>query len=156
MTLKELNTKLKSFSFEKELLDILKQNAHVLAEYQRRQWGETSTDAKGKKLKLLDNRQYGYLYRPQTVALKKKYGIGLGAVTDRITFYSRGSLYEGLFAKVQKDKIVFGSTVSYFKSLMKRAGNPEGLNPDYIKKFKEEVLIPQIKLRLKQKTGLVL
>lgn len=44
---------------------------------------------------------------------KKEHGIGIGKLTDRITFNLTGAHYRGLYTKVSGDVVVINSSVQY-------------------------------------------
>ena len=52
-------------------------------------------------------------YAPSTVRYKKERGVGLGAVTDRITLFQTGRHYKGLYTRISGNAVVIGSNVQY-------------------------------------------
>lgn len=150
--LKQLADNLRRFDLEKEQTAIIEKNKDVLADLQAEQWGETSKDYAGRDIKLLDNP--GGAYRPFTIAKKRSEGIGLGAVTSRITLFQTGALYRQLFTTITGGKFFLKSTVPYFGKLMKRTGDVTGLDNERTEKFFETYTRPGVKKALKEKVGL--
>lgn len=83
---------------------VLEDNADVLADLNAQQLAQgISSDGEATTL-------YGNdYYAPLTVELKTGKP-GLSGVTDRVTGYDTGSLYRNLYARVQGEKIEYGST----------------------------------------------
>ena len=159
MPLEHLNTlinNLEQFDLAKEQEIIIEDNKDVLADLQAEQWGSTSKDYAGRDIKLLDNPQYGEGYRPFTIEKKKREGVGLGSVTNRVTNYQTGELFRLMKTNINAGKFFFTSDVPYFKSLMRREGDPTGLDHDQRLKFAETYVRPGINAVLKEKTGLTL
>ena len=141
--------KLQAFSFGQELENIVVTHKDDLKVLQRAQWGEESKDRFGNEITL-----NGRGYSPYTVTLKQLYGVGLGRVTDRVTNYQTGALYNNLYATVQNGEFELKSNVPYFDELMQREGDANGLDEDYRRIFGEEITLPEIKRIFKEKTGL--
>jgi hypothetical protein len=150
--LERLITNLQRFDLATEQEKIIEDHKDVLADLQAEQWGSTSKDYAGRDIKLLDNP--GGAYRPFTVKQKRLFGVGLGSITDRITNYSTGKLFALLKANIQGGKFFFTSDVPYFKSLMRREGDPTGLDHDQRLKFAETYTRPGIRQVLKEKVGI--
>lgn len=148
--LESLITNLEAFDFAKEQHDIVEANKDVLADLQAEQLarGRDRNDAP----LILDGVA---AYSPFTVRYKKEFGRGLGAVTDRVTFFMHGTLYKELFATIRPKTFIMESRVPYFGKLLERAGeNAVGLAPDERLKFAETYVIPGIDAALFSKTGL--
>lgn len=147
-----LISNLERFSFEKEQQKVIEDNEQILADLQAEQWAE-SRDSTGEKIRLLDNPEYGYGYRPFTIEHKIRYGGGLGSITSRVTLFQTGELYSSLFFKVESGMFFLNSKQDYFSSLMQRT-EADGLDYEQRLKFAESVLMPEIKKVFKQITGL--
>jgi len=87
-------------------------------------------------------------YSDRTVFEKTRHGSGLGKVTDRITNYMSGAFYFGLKVNVNGTRFVFTSDVPYFQDILTRSGTERviQLNQEHLEQFRNEILIPQLKL----------
>jgi hypothetical protein len=139
---------LEQFDFGQELEEIVETHKDDLAVLQRAQWGDSSQDRNGNEISL-----NGRGYSPFTVRIKEQFGQGLGAITDRITNYQTGALYQGLTATVENGEFILRSDVSYFDELMSREGEAEGLSEEYRQIFADEITLPEITRILREKTG---
>ena len=121
---------LTSFDTKGEVEKIIGDNNEVLVQLQRDQLSE-GVDNTG-------NMRTDH-YAPMTIAIKNEYGQGLGAVTDRVTFYMTGSLYESLFYKQSGDEFEIDSPLETFDKMVDRI-TPEKYGLDEEKKlyFAEE------------------
>lgn len=93
-------------------------------------------------------------YAPATIALKRKKGVGLGAVTDRRTNYMTGAHYKGLYIKAYSGSLETGSKDE--KSVWLQAQNGEAmykLGPD-AKEDYEPAHFNKVKAKIEAKTGL--
>ncbi len=70
-------------------------------------------------------------YQPATIRHKKKYGAGLGAITDRITLYDTGKMYESETLEMSGDTISLAFNTDYAEEVLSRTG-PQvlGLNSE--------------------------
>lgn len=94
-------------------------------------------------------------YSPMTIFLKKEHGIGLGAVTDRVTFYMTGAFYSGLNTRVSGSMFDFDSNVSYISKIIQRSGEKVlELSKANRMDYANDVLMPLFSQVLKLKTGL--
>jgi hypothetical protein len=134
-------SKFAALDFNQELLLIVEENTPTLEQLQRDQMA-TGLDADGQPV----NAAYGPYYRPYTIEQKKKFGVGLGAVTDRVTNYMTGSFYESLQKKVYSNGIVeSNSNVSYFEDILTRSGEKAlDLNEENRLLFAHEIVVPSI------------
>lgn len=148
--------RLQRFDSHSELRAIVENNTDVIAELQKQQMSE-GLDSNGKETVLKDNAAFGFGYRPFTIRIKEEQGQGLGAVTDRVTGYMTGALYDSLKSNVAGEVFMQQSSVPYFNELKERTG-PQwmGLNMGKRKVFAEEVTLPEFKKVLLDKTGLEL
>lgn len=143
---------LKGFDFGQELQSIVEENKDKLPDYIREQLA-AGKDGKGAPSKIFDSEEY----RPLTIAIKQAEGQGLGAVTDRITNYMTGAFHESL--KIETEGKVFeaDSDVSYFGDIRLYSSDELlEVNEDNRRDFAEKVTIPEMKDRLKAKTGLTI
>jgi hypothetical protein len=144
--------KLRAFDFGQEMQTIVENNSDKLAGYIREQLSQ-GIDGDGKPVQIFDRLEY----RPLTIEIKQREGIGLGAVTDRITNYMSGAFYESL--KVQTEGQVFeaDSDVSYFGDIRLRSSDSLlEIDEANRKEFAENVTLPGIKEALLTKTGLTI
>lgn len=145
---------LQRFDSHLELLKIVENNTDVIAELQKTQMAG-GLDSESNDTQLKDNAAFGFGYRPFTIEQKEKYGNGLGAVTDRITGYMTGALYDSLKSNVAGDVFMQKSAVPYFEELKERTGEQwMGLNEQSRIHFAEEVTKPEFAKVLLEKTGL--
>ncbi|QES88869.1 hypothetical protein [Rhizosphaericola mali] len=96
-------------------------------------------------------------YAPFTIEIKEKYGQGLGAITDRVTFFMTGAFYQGLQSSVGAGVFSFTSPVSYLQDIINRSGQKVlELNIHSREDFGNDILFPKFKEVFKQKTTLVI
>lgn len=131
------------FDWEAEQLKIIEENKYRLERLQAVQWSNSS-DKEGKEVRLRDNELFGFGYSPVTIRLKKKYGVGLGRVTDHVTLFQTGALYREIFATITRVEFKLSSRVPYFTGLMLRTGDVTGLNLEMRTKFAEQIVLPSI------------
>lgn len=137
---------LTSFNTKEEVEKIIEDNNEVLVQLQRDQLSE-GVDITG-------NERVDY-YAPMTMAIKNEYGKGLGAVTDHVTFYMTGSLYESLFFKQSGDDFQITSPLETFDKMIDRISPDKyGLDEEKRKYFAEEKLLPQFAEKFKEITTL--
>jgi hypothetical protein len=151
MDLDALINNLEAFNFEAEQQTIVHENLDELSNLQKQQFAQ-GTDGKGEPIILKDNGKYGYGYRPFTIEQKKLYGIGLGAVTDHITLYGQGNLYDELSTKMDNNTFSTYSPVPYWSTLVNRL-NKEAteLSEQSRLSFAERIVLPAIDAALKEK-----
>lgn len=137
---------LKSLDSEAEVTQIVKVNANRITELMEEQLS-AGKDIDG------DKRIDGY--RPQTIYLKKKFGLGLGAQTDRVTFFMKGDLYKSLFTTVNDKKFKVFSPLPTYDKMVERIGDDKfGVDPEQRLEFAETVTLPEFAKVLEQKTGI--
>lgn len=135
---------LQAIDTEKEVVTIVENNKDRLVELQQEQLA-AGVDVDGQKR--VDE------YRPLTKAIKKNIGVGLGAVTDRVTFFMTGKLYDSLHAKVSADLVTVESPLATFDKMTERVGNENyGLAPDQREDFAIEITLPEFGKVLEEKT----
>jgi hypothetical protein len=137
---------LRVFDTEAEVEQIVEANKDRLNELQQEQLA-AGVDATGQKR--IDE------YRPLTKELKRKFGVGLGAVTDRVTFFMTGKLYNSLHAEVAGGQYEVKSPLPTFDKMVERIGKDKyGLSPDQREEFATEITVPEFVKVWEQKTGL--
>lgn len=144
--------KLQAFDFAKEMDDAITANEDVIPDLVAQQLA-IGKDGKNEDVTLFGKDEYA----PFTIELKEKYGIGLGAVTNRITNYMTGAFYRGL--KTEKSGGTFETTsdVEYFGKIQERSGTAiTELNEEHERDFAEQYTLPAIATSLKEKTGLII
>jgi hypothetical protein len=151
MDLDNLINRLDAFDFEAEQQLVVHENLDQLSELQKKQFAE-SKDANGQPIELKDNAKYGFGYRPFTIEQKKLYGIGLGRVTDRVTLYMSGDLFNEMFARIQGNTYEVASHVPYWSTLTNRLQKEATqLSEDNRRFFGETYVIPGVENALKEK-----
>ena len=70
-------------------------------------------------------------YQPITIKHKQKYGVGLGAITDRVTLFDTGAMYESETLQVSGETISLAFNTDYAEEVLSRTG-PQvlGLNAE--------------------------
>lgn len=142
-----LNTihSLSAFDAEKEQLEIVEENKERLVQLQQEQLAAGI----GK-----DGRKRIDEYRPFTKFIKKTKGVGLGRVTDRVTFFMTGNLYGSLEAKLNGSLFSIESPLPTFDKMVERITPDDyGLDYDQRLEFATEIVLPQIQERFKQKVS---
>lgn len=139
---------LSSFNARDEVERIVDENNEVLVQLERDQLSEGIDK---------DGNPRADSYAPMTVAIKNEYGKGIGAITDHVTFYMTGSLYESLFYKSEGDEFEFTSPLPTYDKMIERIGEDEfGLSPDKRLYFAENVTLPKFAEIFKEKTTFVM
>lgn len=93
-------------------------------------------------------------YAPLTVQIKKKYGKGLGAVTDRRTLYMTGKHYADLYVTAKAGELLMGSDDPKSKFIQEREGDAiYKLNSDSKEDYAQEHF-PVFKREFTEATGL--
>jgi hypothetical protein len=143
---------LRYFDFGEELQVIVSDNLDKLPPFITKQL-EAGKDGHGQSATIFDSTEY----RPRTIAIKKEKGVGLGAVTDRVTNYMSGDFYHSLKMEMEGQVFEADSDVSYFGDIRLRSQDSllEVDEPNR-KEFAETVTLPAIKESLLQKTGFVI
>ena len=143
MALDDLEGKIIAFEaidFKQELTNVIEDNTEFLLDLQTSQLAH-GIDANNEPIYATVSASYS----PYTKDLKKKYGTGLGAVTDRVTNYMTGAMYDSMTKKVEGDKVETDSNVGYFAERKQWSGEKAfDLNESYRREFAEEKVIPCI------------
>jgi hypothetical protein len=127
---------LERFNFKDELVSIVRDNKEKIADLQASQLAK-GVNSKG--LTIFPQ------YAPFTINFKKKYGVGLGAVVDRVTYFQTGDLYKRLYAAVDAKNYTIKADSFKFDKMIERSGKDVvGLNKDSRRDFVNEITRPQI------------
>lgn len=137
---------LEELDIVEEIDNIINSNSEFIADLLAQQLA-MGVDADGERVTI-----YGRdTYKPSTIYQKKTFGLGLGKVTDRITNYSSGMFYRELDVKAVGEEFDIFSHVDYFQKIIARSGvKIMELNSEHLQIFRDQILIPQLKLRLEQ------
>ena len=139
---------LESFNANDEVENIIESNTDVLVQLQRDQLSEGIDK---------DGNIRADAYAPYTISEKRRYGEGIGAITDHVTFYMTGSLYESLFYKATGTNFEITSPLPTYEKMIDRITDEEyGLSPDKRLYFAEEKLLPLFSEVFTEKTGLII
>lgn len=65
----------------------------------------------------------GMGYQPSTINQKKRFGVGLGSITDRVTLYGTGESYRTADLEVVGDDINVKFTTPYFPEVMQKTSD---------------------------------
>lgn len=146
----EINTELKGINFRKEIEDILNEphTKERIIELNQEQLAVLGQDSKGNELKTI-NALGSNAYSDFTIRFKNDEGIGIGAITDHVTLYDKGSFYDSFKVKASNLK------VTHTAKFNKPDGNIQdnfdtdiedvlSLNQDNIDKVVEEIIIPEL------------
>ena len=143
MALDDLENKIAAFQsldFKDELIAVIEDNEDLLINLQQALLA-SGLDAEGQAV----NATIYPSYSPYTIKQKKKYGVDLGAVTDRVTNYMTGTMYDSMSKKLNGETIVTESSVGYFAERKQWSGEEAfDLNEDFRREFAEEKVIPHI------------
>lgn len=135
---------LRSFNWGEEMEAVIKQNEEALADFQAEQLAK-GINRLGQEI--LPE------YRPFTIEQKRKKS-GLAAVTDHVTYYDTGELYKSLQGEVGNKQYDITSPSFKFDKMKKRSGERVvGLTEESRLRFAEEITIPGVRKRFKEKTG---
>jgi hypothetical protein len=145
---KQFIDNLAAFNFGNAQDSAIQANTEALAQFQAEQFAQ-GKDKNNEPITLNGNG-----YNPFYADKKRKYGEGLGRVTDRVTLFLTGELYHELFASMKGKKVMFSSRVPYYKELISRTGDVTGLNTENAKDFAFEFVLPFVSKELNAKTGL--
>lgn len=144
--LKKLIDGIGSFDLEREQHMIVVINKEKLADLQATQLSQAITN-KGQRE--VDS------YALRTIEEKLATGVGLGRVTDRVTYFMTGKLYASLFTYVSSKTFEVRSPLETWDKMVKRIrAENYGLSPDSKQTFREEIMIPGVKEVFFRKTGL--
>jgi hypothetical protein len=141
-----LRNSLKSFNLQKEQYAILEENKDVISDLQ----AEVLAEGKDRSGRVRDD-----FYSDFTVRYKQEFGQGLGKVTDRVTFYMTGAMYQSFFTYLSKRTYEVRSPLERWDKMIERIGK-ENYGLDYQRRMKyfEEVNKPRVIEILFVKTGL--
>jgi hypothetical protein len=144
--------KLQAFDFGQELQEIVSDNLDKLPVYLKEQLA-AGRDGNDQPTTIFGRHGYS----PKTVEIKQANGVGLGAVTDRITNYMSGDFFNSITEKLEGQVFEADSEVSYFGDIILRS--PEALlDIDQRNRldFATTITLPAIKQALLSKTGLTI
>lgn len=144
--LKKLIDGLGSFDLEREQHMIIVINKDKLADLQATQLSQAINN-KGQRE--VDS------YALYTIEQKLATGVGLGRVTDRVTYYMTGKLYASLFAYISSKTFEVRSPLETWGKMVRRIRKENyGLSPASKQEFREDITIPQLREVFFRKTGL--
>lgn len=140
---------LRDFDFQAETIKIINENGFFLIALLRTQLAE-GKDSQGKQVTVFGRP----FYADRTVFNKERHGAGLGKQTDWITNYMSGAFYSQLQVITEGKAFRIDSAVPYFDEILSRSGRTiMELNKKNTQQFTKEILIPQLKARLKLRMG---
>lgn len=136
---------LELFDIEKEIIDIINKNGYYITALLRLQLQE-GKDGNDEPVTVF-GRDF---YADSTVFDKERHGVGLGKQTEFITNYKSGAFYMSLVTITEGRFFKTESSLSYFNDILARSGDViMKLNKKHLLQFKEEILIPELRLRFK-------
>lgn len=136
---------IQEFDIIAETIDIINQNSELLSELLREQLSQ-GLDADNKPLTIDGNA----FYKDWTIWNKERHGYGLGKVTDYVTYYMSGKFYSMLKVKASGRSFEFVSDVPYFNDIILKSGiRTLELSEFNLSFFREEILVPELQIRLK-------
>lgn len=141
---------IESFDVIKETQQILEQNSETIINLVRGQMAVKGKTGKDKPI----FGKYGPFYSDATVRDKSRNGIGLGKVVDHVTMFNTGNFYSTMYLRIIGTKFEILSTVDYFDKI--NAWNDNSLvelDTETLLYIRNEILIPELKLRFKAKTN---
>lgn len=135
-----------SLNTKEEVITIIEKNRERITELQLQQMaagidktGEERTDE----------------YSPFTVRYKKEYGEGLGAETDRVTFFMSGEMYSEMKTRVDGDEFFTEADNFKFDKMVERVGLEKyGLDPQSRLTMADEVVLPEFSTLYFLQTGI--
>ena len=137
--------KLQAFSARQEVIAIVDTNAASLVDLERKQLSEGID---------IDGQKRADSYAESTKDYKNRYGVGIGALTDRVTFYMTGNLYNSLFLAMPDDKFNIVSPEETYGFMIDRITNDKfGLSPENRMEYAQKVVLPQFSAAFEEKTG---
>lgn len=144
---------LQEFDLEKEIIDIINEESDFLEDLLKQQmFLGIDGDGNEKTLK----RKGGFFpeYSPFTKKIKEEFGLGVGAVTDRITHSMSGEFWHSIKLHISGNEFYFDSDVSYFQDIIASSGSGKKimeLDKYNLDLFTNNVLIPEIQRRFNLK-----
>lgn len=144
----ELRDSLQQFDTTEEVRAIIEKNQDYLVELMQQQLA-AGIDETGRPR--VDE------YRPFTIAYKKRFGSGLGAVIDRVTFFMEGDLYAAMETRITDTEFEIIAPEEQYKydKMLERIGDENfGLDETSRLRFCEERLLPEFSSVFKLTTGL--
>jgi hypothetical protein len=130
---------LSEFNLEETVTEIINNNKEYLTDLLKDQLAK-GMDADNERVRVFDHDYYS-----RETVLKKKDMDGLSGAIDRITNYMTGSFYAELDVNASDQQFTFSSNVPYFDEIIYQSGiRIVELSPDSIKRFRDEILVPQI------------
>src|SRR6266699_5285937 len=133
----KLKESLERFDIRNELRAIFENNANAVVELQQQKLA-AGIDITGTER--VDE------YRPFTIKQKREKGVGLGAVTDHVTFFMTGELYQSLQTKISGDEFMVESPLRTFDKMLERIGEDKyGLDEQSRERFAEQFVLPGLK-----------
>ncbi len=109
-------------------------------------------DGSGKKTTLFGVAKY----KKSTIAKKKKFGVGIGRITTRITNYMTGDFYNQLKVdiKLKKGKYTgydLSSSVEYFDKIIQRSGKDILVLNSKNKRILKDLIVKDLKQIMNKK-----
>lgn len=148
---------LKSLNSREEVAKIIEDNSQVLVDMEMDQLSK-GIDKSGNTR--IDS------YRPFTIKEKQRIGQGLGAVTDHVTFFMTGELYDSLGFKMNGDEFSIQSPLEKFDTMLLRIngdtslhsseGDNYGLDPENRLEYATKITLPEFAKVLEKFTTLKL
>lgn len=141
---------IKKFDIVKETIQIINDNSFYLIGLLRIQLQKGSFPD-GERVTITDSR-FGKrdYYLDSTIHEKERHGVGLGKQTEWITNFMSGDFYDKIVLHTKGTKFILTSDVSYFTDITGRSGTLlMELSEEHLEDFKEEILIPKLRERLK-------
>lgn len=136
--------KLQEFSIEAEAMRIINENAEFLVSLLKSQLAK-GVDGDGNQVLA----KYGDFYADRTVFNKERHGVGLGKETRWVTNYMSGTFYLSIHMVTSGITFTFDSNVPYFVDIALRNSNSlMHLNKANLLRFKNEILVPQLQIRM--------
>lgn len=158
MPLEDLYNKIQAlseFDIAAETMDIIGENHELLTDLLKYEQLAKGLDGFGTDKILLRNGAPYPFYAEQTIKIKEESDLGgLGGVTDRITHVMGGEFYARIFLRTKGNEFEFDSEVPYFDEIIAHIyGGTKlmELSPVNLKYFSDNVLIPEIQKRFKDK-----
>lgn len=143
--------KLQAFDFGREMQTAIEDNADKLPDMVREQLS-VGKDGDGHANTIFGRDEY----QPATIAIKQQYGKGLGAVTDFVTNYMTGALYESIEVKTEDQALELESDVPYFEDVKRYSSDALlEVNESHRLEFAEQYTMPAVKAALLEKTGII-
>lgn len=129
--------KLKELSLDKAIKDSVIEHSDEAVELMKLQL-QAGIDITGNKR--ID------AYAPAYAELKPKKYVGIGAITDTVTFYATGELYSDLKMFINGNSFEIKSDLEKFDWMVERITDPfYGLSPQSRAKFAAQFILPELK-----------